>query len=73
MMSNLEFEIIEHIADLNEGGGWKLELNLISWNNAEPKYDIRSWNEDRTKMSKGITINKSEMKMLKKVLKDLKI
>lgn len=72
-MSNFVYEIVEHIADLSEGGSWKLELNLISWNNAEPKYDIRNWNEDRTKMSKGITFNKSEMKLLKKALKDLKI
>lgn len=73
MSHNIEYQIVEHIANLSEGGGWKLELNLISWNNAEPKYDIRSWNEDKTKMSKGITLDSSEMKLLKKALKDLKI
>lgn len=40
--------------------GWATELNEVSWNGAEPKYDIRRWNADHTKMGKGITLTKAE-------------
>lgn len=68
-MSSFKFEIIETIAVLSEGSkGWKKELNLISWNGREPKYDIRDWSEDHTKMGKGVTISTSELAILKKAL-----
>ena len=35
--------------------GWAKEVNLISWNDREPKYDIRDWSADREKMGKGVT------------------
>ena len=40
-MAEIKFEIIETIGILSESSkGWKKELNLISWNEREPKYDI---------------------------------
>jgi hypothetical protein len=67
-MADIKFEIIKNIAVLSEGSkGWKKELNLISWNNNEPKYDIREWSPDHTKMGKGITLTKEELLMLKEV------
>lgn len=43
----------ETIAVLSESSkGWKKELNLISWNDREPKYDIREWSPDHEKMGK---------------------
>ncbi|MBO5518874.1 MAG: hypothetical protein J5945_01830, partial [Candidatus Methanomethylophilus sp.] len=44
------------------------EINIISWNGREPKYDIREWAPDRAKMGKGITISKEEAEILKKAL-----
>lgn len=70
-MPEIDYKIVETLAcisDLNAKGGWVKELNLISWNGGEPKYDIRSWNEDHTRMGKGITLSKEEAEALKAAL-----
>ncbi|MFF2177595.1 YdbC family protein [Lysinibacillus sp. NPDC058147] len=65
-MAEIKYEIVETVAVLSEGNkGWKKELNLISWNGREPKYDIRDWSEDHTKMGKGVTLSLSELQVLK--------
>ncbi|GEN57016.1 hypothetical protein GCM10012290_16990 [Halolactibacillus alkaliphilus] len=65
----ISYEIIQHIAVLSENdNGWKKELNLISWNNREAKYDLRDWSEDHQKMGKGLTLSKKEVVELKKAL-----
>lgn len=41
-MADIKFEIKETIGVLSESAkGWKKELNLISWNDKEVKYDLR--------------------------------
>ena len=71
-MANLQFEIKQTIACLSEEkGGWTKELNLVSWNGNEPRYDIRAWSSDHTKMGKGITFSKEELFALKSVLNEL--
>lgn len=68
-MAELKFEITEQIAVLSESStGWTKELNLISWNGREPKYDIRDWSPNHEKMGKGVTLNKEEIDILKRVL-----
>ena len=60
-MADIKFEIKEEIAVLSESSkGWKKELNLVSWNDAAPKYDLREWAPDHEKMGKGITLTKEE-------------
>ena len=62
-MNEIKYEIIRRIAVIKEeSGGWATELNEVSWNEAEPKYDIRRWNADHTKMGKGITLGGIKMK-----------
>jgi len=57
---------------ISEGkDGWKKEVNLVSWNGRKPKLDIREWDENHEKMSKGITLTASEVAELKKILADL--
>lgn len=64
-MADIKFEIKEEIAILSESPkGWKKELNLISWNEGEPKYDIRDWAPEHEKMGKGITLTKEEAQKL---------
>ncbi|MFW2108233.1 hypothetical protein A4A36_19930 [Bacillus subtilis] len=61
-MADIKFEITEQIAVLSESEkGWTKELNLISWNGREPKYDIRDWAPNHEKMGKGITFSKKEL------------
>ena len=68
-MSDIKYEIIEQLGVLSESDkGWKKELNLISWNDREPKYDLRDWSEDHKKMGKGITLNEEEAIKLRNIL-----
>ena len=54
-MAELKYDIVERLGVLSEDAkGWKKELNLVSWNERDPKYDLRSWNAEHTRMSKGI-------------------
>lgn len=70
-MAEIKFEIVEHLGVLSETDkGWKKELNLVSWNEREPKYDLRDWNETHEKMGKGITLSKEEAENLMKILKE---
>ncbi len=69
-MKEIEFKIVEHIGVINDSGKWKTELNLVSWNGQKPKYDIRSWNEDHTQMSKGVTLSEEELDVLKSLLRN---
>jgi hypothetical protein len=68
-MVDFSYEVTENIAVLSESSkGWTKELNLISWNGREPKYDIREWSPDHSKMGKGITLSDEEVEVLKKAL-----
>ncbi len=72
MAEDFTFNITQNIGKLSEGnGGWTLELNLVSWNNRSPKYDIRSWSPDHQKMGKGITLTKEEALALKNLLQTI--
>jgi len=56
-MADIKFEIIEHIAVISESSkGWRKELNLVSWNGAAPKFDLRDWSPEHEKMGKGLTL-----------------
>ena len=68
-MAELKFEIIKSIGVLSESSnGWKKEVNIVSWNGGDQKYDIRSWNQDRTKMGKGVTLSSAEIEKLRELL-----
>ena len=61
--NEVTFEIKEHLGVLGtDNRGWNKELNIVEWNQSGyPKYDIRSWSPDHTKMTKGITLLDKEM------------
>ncbi|MDK7377837.1 MAG: YdbC family protein [Peptoniphilus sp.] len=70
-MSEFKFEITEHLGTLSESAkGWTKELNKVSFNDRPAKYDLREWDPDHQKMSKGVTLNDEEMEILSKILKD---
>ena len=67
-MAELKFEITERIGVLSENAkGWTKELNKVSWNEREPKYDLREWNPDHSRMGKGITLTDEEVETLKAI------
>ena len=70
--SEISSEIVEHIGVLSNGTkGWTKELNLVSWNGREPKYDLREWSPEHDKMGKGVTLSKEELEALKGILEKL--
>ena len=68
-MAELKYEIVENLGSLGENArGWSKEVNLISWNEKEPKYDIRDWAPDHSRMGKGVTLTADELAALKDLL-----
>ena len=73
-MADIKFEIKESVGVLSESSkGWKKELNLISWNDKEPKFDIREWSPDHQKMGKGVTLSREELLRLKEIVKGMEL
>lgn len=69
--NEVRFEIVEHIAVLAEQStGWRKELNIVAWNDKEPKYDIRDWDPEHERMSRGVTLFPEEMQRIVEVVKD---
>jgi hypothetical protein len=65
IMADITFDIVKHYGVLSEEtGGWKKEINLVSWNNRNPKIDIRDWAPGHEKMGKGITLTREEAEKL---------
>lgn len=65
----IKYEIKESFGILSESEkGWRKELRSISWNDRDPKYDIREWAPDGEKMGKGVTLSKEELMKLKDIL-----
>ena len=64
-MKEIQSEIVKELAVLSQSeSGYTKEINLVSWNGAEPKYDIRSWSPEREKCGKGITLTETEARNL---------
>jgi hypothetical protein len=71
-MADIKFEIVKKIGMLSQSSrGWAKELNLISWNDREPKYDIRDWAPDGKTMGKGVTLTQEELVALRDLLNNL--
>ena len=73
-MPDIKYEIVKQIGVLSKAGsGWAKELNLISWNDREAKYDLRDWSPDREKMGKGVTLSREELAALKELLNSMEL
>ncbi|WP_394884692.1 YdbC family protein [Clostridium butyricum] len=68
-MADIKYEIKEELGSISESAkGWTKELNLVSWNGKEAKYDLRDWAPEHEKMGKGITLSIDELRKLKELL-----
>jgi hypothetical protein len=73
-MAEFKYEIVKEIAIVSESSrGWSKELNIISWNERDPKYDLREWSPEHEKMGKGITLSAEELKTLRDALNKLEL
>jgi len=68
-MAEIKYEIKENVGVISQSPkGWSKELNLVSWNGKEPKFDLRDWAPHHEKMGKGITLNVDELLALRDLL-----
>ena len=71
-MADIKYDIVKEFGVLSENAkGWRKEVNLISWNGGAPKYDIRDWAPDHSRMGKGVTLTADELAELKNLLADI--
>jgi len=69
-MAEISFNIVKNFGVISEGkGGWKKELNLVSWGGRPAKLDVREWSPDHEKMGKGLTLTNDEAVKLIELLK----
>lgn len=65
----VRYNLMESIGVLGQrDNGWTREVNIVSWNGGKPKVDIREWDPEHTRMTKGITLFEEEAERLTKLL-----
>ena len=72
-MADLTFEIVEFGAKIGRTSekGWSSEINKVSWNGRDAKWEIRTWDSDHTKCGKGYVFqNEEEMSLLGEFLQE---
>jgi len=69
-MAEITYDIVKHIGTVPSSGAWEVQLNSISWNHRKPNFDLRKWNTETDKMSKGITLSEDELRGVYEILKD---
>ena len=73
-MAEFKYEILENVGTISSGSrSWNKELNFISWNDREPKFDIRDRSDDHSKMGKGVSLSKDELIALRDLLNSIKL
>ncbi len=71
-MVEVKYEIHKTVGVISASSkGWTKELNFISWNQREPKYDLRDWAPEHARMGKGITLTAEELRSLRDLLRDM--
>ncbi len=73
-MADIKYEIKEEFGSISESSkGWTKELNFISWNGKEAKYDLRDWSPAHEKMGRGVTLSKEELIKLRELLNSIEL
>lgn len=63
------FKVVHHLGVYGRSAkGWTKEANVIEWNGNRAKLDLREWDPEHTRMSRGITLHKQEMLYLLQIL-----
>lgn len=65
MSQEITSTITRKLAVLSENGkGYTKEVNLVSWNGADAKLDIRVWFPDHQKCGRGMTLTEEGRKLM---------
>lgn len=67
--NGFKYKLIKKVGVISRNqAGWTKEVNIVSYNDKKSVIDIRIWSPNN-KMSRGITIDKKDLKTLIKLLK----
>ena len=67
--ADFNFRILRTLGTMSQSStGWAKEINLVSWNGNKAKFDIRDWNGDHSKMTRGVRLTSFEAKKLRDFL-----
>lgn len=67
--NRFKYKLIKKVGVISRNqAGWTKEVNIVSYNDKKSVIDIRIWSPNN-KMSRGITIDKKNLKTLIKLLK----
>lgn len=68
----IEFNILKTLGTVSTSAtGWTKDLSIVSWNGGAPKYDLREWSPDKTRMGKGSTLSAAELLGLKDIINNI--
>lgn len=71
-MAEITKEIVESYGVISTSAtGWTKELNKVSWNGKDAKYDLREWSPDHEKTGKGVTLTDEEFEQLKTLIQNM--
>lgn len=69
MDKNIKMNIVKSLGIVAKNDKeYTKELNIISWNDGPPKFDLREWTPTEHHALKGITLSEHEMILLYKIL-----
>lgn len=69
MAKEISYKVMKPMEVLSENNkGYTKEINLVSWNYASAKLDIREWHPEHKKCGKGIALSESEGRKLMEAL-----
>lgn len=70
-MADVSYTIVERLGTLSTNGNYTIDVNMISWNDSEPKLYIRHfyWAENEKKMLTCIPLSDDEARALLELLK----
>ena len=60
--------IHDTIGELSNDGRLSRQLRVVEWGSHPPKFDLRLWDVNSDRSSKGITLTKEELIKLKEIL-----
>ena len=77
-LPNFTYEIVKHCGTISDTGSQSKELNIVSYNGHDPKFDLRIWVRDRENpskkvMGKGITMTTEELIFLRDAIDELNL
>lgn len=69
--SDFTYDVVNDLGTIQESPsevGYDVRVKVIKWGDSEAKLDIRKWNKENNKFSKGISISFDAALVLKEII-----